>query len=119
MALVNKHCNRTYEMLVLGALATDLVDRRSQKQHRAIWSAVNWLMSGLDKQILSMHVPVVGSGEAKDLPDRSRMWAKFPPIRGIALACSECSEGDLPFLGRPNAPRCFHWTRTQHPPAIF
>ena len=118
MALVNKHCNRTYEMLVLGALAAGPVYRRSQKQLKVVWTPINWPMSGLDKQTLLMHVPAVGSGEAKDCPRRKPNVALSPLQYGDPAGISECSELDLPLLDRPSAPRCFHWTRAQHPPAI-
>lgn len=118
MAPVSKHSDPTYEMLVSGALATGPVYRRSQIQQKVGWPLINWSISGLDKQTLSMHVPAVGSGEAKE-PDRNRMWLLVPSNTGTLPASHKCSELDLPVLDRPNAPRCFHWTRTQHPPAIF
>lgn len=83
MAPVNKHSDPTYEMLVLGALATGPVYRRSQKQQKVGSPLINWSISGLDKQTLSMHVPAVGSGEAKDCPTATECGPWFPPIRGL------------------------------------
>lgn len=84
MAPVNKHSDPTYEMLVLGALATGPVYRRSQKQQKVGWPLINWSISGLDKQTLSMHVPAVGSGEARQQPNVALGSLQYGDFAGIS-----------------------------------
>lgn len=83
MAPVSKHSDPTYEMLVSGALATGPVYRRSQIQQKVGWPLINWPISGLDKQTLSMHVPAVGSGEARQEPNVALSPLQYGGFAGI------------------------------------